>query len=47
MAGVADALEINFPPDTPAGLQRELVTDIHRIPHRFEGFDTARATAEA
>jgi probable F420-dependent oxidoreductase len=38
--GLADAIELNFPVGTPAGLQRELVADIRRIPHRFEGFDT-------
>jgi hypothetical protein len=38
--GLADAVELNFPAGTPAGLQRELVADIRRIPHRFEGFDT-------
>ena len=38
--GLADAIELNFPAGTPAGLQRELVADIRRIPHRFEGFDT-------
>jgi len=38
--GVADAIEISFPVDTPAGLQRELLTDIRRIPHTFAGFDT-------
>jgi len=38
--GLADAIELNFPAGTPAGLQRELLTDIRRIPHRFEGFDT-------
>ena len=38
--GVADAIDLHFPPDTPAGLQRELLTDIRRIPHRFAGFDT-------
>ena len=38
--GVADAIEINFPVDTPAGLQRELLTDIQRLPHIFAGFDT-------
>ena len=36
--GLADSIEINFPADTPAGLQRELVADIRRIPHVFEGF---------
>ena len=38
--GVADAIEINFPVDIPAGLQRELLTDIQRLPHIFAGFDT-------
>jgi probable F420-dependent oxidoreductase len=38
--GLADAVELNFPTGTSAGLQRELVADIRRIPHRFEGFDT-------
>jgi len=38
--GVADAIEISFPVDTPAGLQRELLTDIQRLPHIFAGFDT-------
>jgi hypothetical protein len=36
--GLADAIELNFPTDTPVGLQRELVADIRRIPHAFEGF---------
>jgi len=36
--GLADSIELNFPADTPAGLQRELITDIQRIPHAFEGF---------
>ena len=38
--GVADSIDMHFPPGTPVGLQRELVTDIHRIPHSFAGFDT-------
>ena len=38
--GLADAVDLNFPPGAPAGLQRELLADIRRIPHRFEGFDT-------
>ncbi len=38
--GLADAIEVNFPADTPPGLQRELVADIRRIPHHFEVFDT-------
>jgi alkanesulfonate monooxygenase SsuD/methylene tetrahydromethanopterin reductase-like flavin-dependent oxidoreductase (luciferase family) len=38
--GLADAIELNFPAGTPAGLRRELLTDIRPIRHRFEGFDT-------
>jgi probable F420-dependent oxidoreductase len=38
--GLADSIELNFPADTPAGLQRELLADIRRLPHSFEGFDT-------
>ena len=38
--GLADSIEINFPEGTPAGLQRELLTDIRRIPHAFAGFAT-------
>ena len=37
--GLADAIEVNFPAGAPAGLQRELLSDIRRIPHMFEGFD--------
>jgi len=40
--GLADSIELNFPADTPAALQRELLTDIRRIPHAFEGFETRR-----
>jgi probable F420-dependent oxidoreductase len=39
--GVADGLDLEFPPDTPIGLQRELLADIRRIPHRFSGFSTS------
>jgi len=39
-AGVADSIDLHFPPDTPPGLQRELLADIRRIPHTFAGFDT-------
>jgi probable F420-dependent oxidoreductase len=39
--GLADSIEINFPAGTPAGLQRELLADIRRIPHAFAGFDTS------
>jgi probable F420-dependent oxidoreductase len=38
--GLADSIEMNFPADAPAGLQRELLADIRRIPHAFAGFDT-------
>src|SRR6516225_6283301 len=38
--GLADSIEINFSEGTPAGLQRELLADIRRIPHSFEDFDT-------
>jgi probable F420-dependent oxidoreductase len=38
--GLADSIEINFPAGTSAGLQRELLADIRRIPHAFEGFAT-------
>lgn len=38
--GAADSIDLTFPPDTQAGLHRELLTDIRRIPHRFTGFDT-------
>ena len=38
--GAADTIDLNFPADAPLGLQRELLADIHRIPHRFTGFDT-------
>ncbi len=38
--GVADSLDLDFPPDTPPGLRRELLADIRRIPHQFTGFNT-------
>jgi probable F420-dependent oxidoreductase len=38
--GLADAIELTFPAGTPAGLQSELLADIRRIPHAFQGFDT-------
>ena len=38
--GAADSVDIHFPAGTPAGLTRELVTDIKRIPHTFKGFKT-------
>ena len=38
--GAADSLDLEFPPDTPMGLRREVLADIQRIPHRFAGFNT-------
>jgi probable F420-dependent oxidoreductase len=38
--GLADSVELNFPADAPLGLQRELISDIRRIPHIFTGFAT-------
>ena len=37
--GLADAVELNFAAGASSGLQREVLTDIHRIPHAFAGFD--------
>jgi probable F420-dependent oxidoreductase len=39
--GVADSIDLDFPPDTPIEVQRDVLTEIHRIPHTFTGFDTA------
>jgi probable F420-dependent oxidoreductase len=38
--GLADSIELNFPAGTPAELQRELLADIRRAPHSFQGFNT-------
>jgi hypothetical protein len=38
--GLADAIELSFPTAAPPDLQRELLADIRRIPHLFEGFET-------
>jgi probable F420-dependent oxidoreductase len=38
--GVADAFDLVLPAGTQAGLARELVADIKRIPHEFTGFAT-------
>ena len=38
--GLADAVDLNFAAGAPAGLQRELLKDIRRIPGMFEGFLT-------
>ena len=39
-AGAADSIDVSFPQGAPAGLKRELLADIRRIPHAFSGFDT-------
>jgi probable F420-dependent oxidoreductase len=36
--GLADSVDVNFPAAASAGLQRELLSDIRRIPHLFDGF---------
>jgi probable F420-dependent oxidoreductase len=38
--GLADSIQLDFPAGTPAGLQRELLSDIRAIPHAFRGFRT-------
>jgi probable F420-dependent oxidoreductase len=38
--GIADSVDLHFPRDTPVGLMKELMTEIHRIPHTFSGFNT-------
>jgi probable F420-dependent oxidoreductase len=38
--GVADSIDLEFPPQTPIGLQSELITEIRRVPQQFTGFDT-------
>jgi len=38
--GVADSVDLHFPDTTPVGLMKELLTEIHRIPHTFAGFNT-------
>jgi probable F420-dependent oxidoreductase len=38
----ADSIDLEFPAESPSGLQRELLAEIRRIPHRFTGFDTTR-----
>lgn len=38
--GAVDALRVNFPEATEAGLQRELIQEIRAIPTPFEGFAT-------
>lgn len=36
--GVADSVTLDFPEGAPAGLQREVVSDVHRVPQRFTGY---------
>lgn len=36
--GLADAIDIDFPSDASAGLRRELLAEIRRIPQTFTGF---------
>jgi hypothetical protein len=36
--GVADSIDLEFPPEAPIGLRRELLADLRRIPQRFAGF---------
>ncbi|HJS85528.1 MAG TPA: LLM class flavin-dependent oxidoreductase, partial [Acetobacteraceae bacterium] len=43
--GLADAIDLVFPAGTPAGLARELIADIKRIPHEFTGFAAWEAPA--
>lgn len=38
--GIADSIDIHFPTGATAGLVREIVTDIARIPTGFTGFNT-------
>ena len=38
--GAADSIDVQFPAGAPAGLVREIVADIKRIPHGFKGFHT-------
>jgi Luciferase-like monooxygenase len=38
--GVADSVDIHFPAGIAPELAKELVADIHRIPHTFSGFNT-------
>ncbi len=45
--GLADSIDVVFPAAAAAGLQRELLTDIRRIPHQFEGFQVGSADGSA
>jgi probable F420-dependent oxidoreductase len=39
--GITDGTGLGFAPGAPAGLRRELIQDLQRIPSPFEGFSTA------
>ena len=39
--GVANTVEIYTSPDTDLAPFKEVLEDVHRIPHQFKGFDTA------
>jgi probable F420-dependent oxidoreductase len=38
--GAADSIDLSFPSETPTGLRREILADLHRIPQSFTGFAT-------
>lgn len=38
--GIADSIDVHFPPHTSVGLMKEIVADIRRVPHTFAGFNT-------
>jgi probable F420-dependent oxidoreductase len=39
--GAADSIDLTFPSDAPVGLQREILTEIHRLTQAFVGFGPA------
>ena len=43
--GVTDSVALGFPASTPAGLVREVVQDVRRIPCAFRAFPGRRASA--
>jgi hypothetical protein len=42
--GAVDSVALGFPASTPAGLVREVVQDVRRIPCAFRGFPGQRAS---
>ncbi len=40
--GIIDSVMLGFTPETPPGLQRELIDDIHRIETPFQGYQLER-----